>query len=274
MTVNCRNCSFFLGSNDKFGFLEAPGFKGFGTSYHLVLHADKADSFTEEVADVIDEVIKPDDSDGCSYQIMNCRNCGIDIGKRMYQYGATYLAFGKEKVTIDGSHLEKSDKWVPHLKDMPYSELQRFSVENFGGVPTVVRSRSQPNWQRNNALPDRNKFAPGKVEYKSRNPAVTTPSYGKSKVHSAAKASNYAPGNYTQKIPGRVNVSNRDAPSYHTQKLPDRVNAPDIISGQGSKSHREDVGKSIKDKVEFLRKKTNFWDVNKLIHELTGNYLK
>ena len=46
-------------------------------------------------------------------------------------------------------------------------------------------------------------------------------------------------------------------------------------SGRGfssQQSGRENVGKTTTEKVEFLRRKTRFWDVNQLIHELTGTY--
>ena len=234
MSVLCGRCDSSLGEIDDFGFLSLDEKMG-RKSHHLVLRHEKLGEFVANIVNV-DPVLEKN-----LYYVIYCKECSNDIGKKLMDKGISYIAFGKEKVSVCGKILTKADKWASHMDDCEeYRSLKRLHRSDFlsNRQNTLVNSSTQRGWRAGMSGRGRGTAA-----------AVSDPAH-RMQVQGSISRSTY---------------------SSSTQSAP----LPTGAAGSGGSSvrmppERQAVGSTTEERLKFLGMTTIKWDASKLIYELTG----
>jgi hypothetical protein len=234
MSVLCGHCGSSLGEIDDFGFLSLDEKMG-RKSHHLVLRHEKLSEFVANIVNV-DPVLEKN-----LYYVIYCKDCSNDIGKKMMGKGISYIAFGKEKVSVCGTILTKADKWANHMDACEeYRSLKRLRRSDFlpNRQNAPVSSSTQRDWRTGMS-------GVGRVTAT----AVSDPAH---------------------RMQGRGSFSSRNTFSSSTQPVP----PPTGVAGGGgpvrAPPERQTVGPTTEERLKFLRTTTNKWEASQLIHELTG----
>ena len=126
--ILCGNCSYELGTRDKFVFLEISNPKT--KCYHFALRKNFEGLFSKDKF-----IIKPDLIKNRYFQV-ECFKCKFEFAKKIFENfngkRYSYVAFGKEKLVYDdGLKLHKNDKWIEKVDADPFINYPRFGINAF-----------------------------------------------------------------------------------------------------------------------------------------------
>ena len=251
--INCASCSYEFSLQSKFGFLEMKG------SFHFVSKKESA-ALLEHLLTFDEEVIEL--KTYASYVLARCRNCQIDVGKKFKtRSGLEYIAFGKEKLTYGGFSCSEKDKWKDLIGMTPFKDFDRFDKSEFIRQTGWKKPVSEQSQKITTSFRSRQNQLESSQSLSNK---ATTESFQNERE---VLGSSQIPLKKTFSEP--IQIKNIPRAGFQSRRCQlDNSQNSKANTGQ-FQNEREAVGDSLNSKLLFLRNKSQKWDTDQLIFELT-----